>query len=49
VTGLTLLARVGRRRKTDPLDAQHLAEDLAAHPFGRKGLLCQNKPAGNGR
>lgn len=23
-----------------PLDAQHLAEDLAAHHFGRSGLLC---------
>ncbi len=34
------LDRHGRRRKTDPLDAQHLAEDLAAHRFGRKGLLC---------
>jgi transposase len=34
------LDRHGRRRKTDPLDAQHLAEDLAAHLFGRKGLLC---------
>ena len=34
------LDRHGRRRKTDPLDAQHLAEDLAAHHFGRKGLLC---------
>ena len=34
------LDRHGRRRKTDPLDAQHLAEDLAAHWFGRKGLLC---------
>lgn len=33
------LDRYGRRRKTDPLDAQHLAEDLAAHHFGRKGLL----------
>lgn len=34
------LNRYGRRRKTDPLDAQHLAEDLAAHRLGRKGLLC---------
>lgn len=34
------LDRYGRRRKTDPLDAQHLAEDLAAHRLGRKGLLC---------
>jgi transposase len=34
------LDRHGRRRKTDPLDAQHLAEDLAAHHHGRKGLLC---------
>ena len=34
------LDRHGRRRKTDPLDAQHLAEDLTAHHFGRKGLLC---------
>lgn len=34
------LERYGRRRKTDPMDAQHLAEDLAAHHFGRKGLLC---------
>jgi transposase len=33
------LDRHGRRRKTDPLDAQHLAEDLVAHHFGRKGLL----------
>ena len=33
------LDRHGRRRKTDPLDAQHLAEDLAAHHYGRKGLL----------
>ena len=33
------LDRHGRRRKTDPLDAQHLAEDLAAHHFGRSGLL----------
>jgi len=33
------LDRYGRRRKTDPLDAQHLAEDLAAHHFGRRGLL----------
>lgn len=33
------LDRHGRRRKTDPLDAQHLAEDLAMHHFGRKGLL----------
>lgn len=34
------LDRHGRRRKTDPLDAQHLAEDLAAHHFGRSALLC---------
>jgi transposase len=34
------LDRHGRRRKTDPLDAQHLAEDLVAHRFGRKGPLC---------
>lgn len=34
------LDRHGRRRKTDPLDAQHLAEDLAAQHFGRSGLLC---------
>lgn len=34
------LERYGRRRKNDPHDAQHLAEDLAAHHHGRKGLLC---------
>ena len=34
------LERYGRRRKNDPRDAQHLAEDLAAHHFGRTGLLC---------
>jgi len=34
------LERYGRRRKNDAKDAQHLAEDLAAHHHGRKGLLC---------
>ncbi len=34
------LDRYGRQRKNDPRDAQHLAEDLAAHHFGRQGLLC---------
>jgi len=40
VTRPRRLDRHGRRRKTDPLDAQHLAEDLAVHYFGGKGLLC---------
>jgi transposase len=34
------LDRYGRKRKNDPKDAQYLAEDLAAHHHGRKGLLC---------
>ena len=34
------LDRYGRRRKNDPKDAQLLAEDLAAHHYGRPGLLC---------
>jgi transposase len=33
------LERYGRRRKTDPRDAQQLAEDLAHHVAGRRGLL----------
>lgn len=31
--------RYGRRRKNDRMDSRHLAEDLAAHHFGRPGLL----------
>ena len=34
------LDRYGRRRKNDPKDAHYLAEDLAAHHHGRRGLLC---------
>lgn len=33
------LERHQRRRKNDPQDSRHLAEDLAAHHFGRTGLL----------
>lgn len=33
------LDRHQRRRKNDPQDSRHLAEDLAAHLFGRTGLL----------
>jgi transposase len=33
------LERYGRRRKTDPRDARQLAEDLAHHVAGRRGLL----------
>lgn len=33
------LDRHQRRRKNDPQDSRHLAEDLAAHHFGRTGLL----------
>lgn len=33
------LERYGRRRKTDPADSRHLAEDLAHHVAGRSGLL----------
>ena len=34
------LDRYGRKRKNDGRDAQHLAEDLAGHHFGRTNLLC---------
>jgi transposase len=33
------LERYGRRRKTDPRDSRQLAEDLAHHVVGRRGLL----------
>ena len=33
------LERHQRKRKNDPQDSRHLAEDLAAHHFGRTGLL----------
>jgi transposase len=33
------LERYGRRRKTDPRDSRQLAEDLAHHVAGRRGLL----------
>jgi transposase len=33
------LERYGRRRKTDPKDSRQLAEDLAHHVAGRRGLL----------
>lgn len=33
------LERHQRRRKNDPQDSRHLAEDLAAYHFGRTGLL----------
>ncbi len=33
------LDRYGRRRKTDPRDSRQLAEDLAHHHAGRRGLL----------
>lgn len=33
------LERHQRRRKNDPQDSRHLAEDLAAYCFGRSGLL----------
>ncbi len=33
------LERHQRRRKNDPQDSRHLAQDLAAHVFGRTGLL----------
>lgn len=33
------LERHQRRRKNDPQDSRHLAEDLAAYCFGRTGLL----------
>ena len=33
------LERYGRRRKTDPRDSRQLAEDLAHHHAGRRGLL----------
>lgn len=31
--------RYGRKRKNDRMDSRHLVEDLAAHCFGRTGLL----------
>lgn len=31
--------RYGRKRKNDRMDSRHLVEDLAAHYFGRTGLL----------
>jgi transposase len=31
--------RYGRKRKNDRIDSRHLVEDLAAHRFGRTGLL----------
>ena len=33
------LERHQRQRKNDPQDSRHLAEDLAAHHFGRGGLI----------